>query len=336
MTTTIAPRQAGPMTAWTPTFAMSVDEAVAQVRMKREFMTRVMKEDVHYGSLPGTRDDKKCLFKPGAELLLSAMGLHPELTDAAPPILDITGRDHNGEPFIEYRRTCAVYRQIGPAENERMLIARAEGSCSSWEVKYRYRNAQRKCPDCDQETIIKGKADYGGGWLCHRPKGGCGQKFQDGDRRIEDQELGRVRNPEVADTSNTILKMADKRAMVAATLLATGCSDIFTQDTVDEEDRDGDPGPGGDNQPSTGRRASGNGRSSGGRGNGSTGGGLTADQETELRELNEKLGDKKWSPPIFKAKTSRPNAYEVTKAELEALGSGAQAPAAGTEGPTDG
>jgi type IV secretory pathway VirB10-like protein len=38
---------------------------------------------------------------------------------------------------------------------------------------------------------------------------------------------------------NTIEKMADKRALVAATLLATGCSDIFTQDM--EEDKEPAP-----------------------------------------------------------------------------------------------
>ena len=323
MSTTIQQRSTAPLTAWTPTFAMSVDEAVAQVRMKREFMTRVMVERVHYGSLPGTRDDKKCLFKPGAELLLSAMGLHAELTDAAPPILDITGRDHNGEPFIEYRRTCAIYRQIGPAEGERMLVARAEGSCSSWEVKYRYRNAQRECPDCHQETIIKGKEEWGGGWVCQRAKGGCGHKFQDDDRRIADQQVGRVRNSEVADVANTILKMADKRAMVASTLLATGCSDIFTQDIVDEDD----PGGAEDNEAGTSRRVSGGGRQNGGRGNGRpASGSLTADQEAELQTLNESLGDKKWSPAMFRAKTSRPNGYEVSKAELETIAGAGKPP----------
>jgi len=314
MSTGMATRQAAQMTAWTPTFAMSVDDAVAQVRMKREFMARVMVEDVHYGSLPGTREDKKCLFKPGAELLLSAMGLHAELTDAAPPTLDITGRDHGGEPFIEYRRTCAIYRQIGPDEVGRMLIARAEGSCSSWEVKYRYRNAQRRCPDCEQETIIKGKAEYGGGWVCHRPKGGCGQKFQDGDLRIERQELGRIKNPEVADVANTILKMADKRAFVAATLLATGCSDIFTQDIVDEDEAGGQ---GDDNEPGTSRRASGTGRQ-GGRGNGRAASGITDEQKAELQALNDRLGDKKWSPALLNGKASGLG-YEKVKAELEAL-----------------
>lgn len=43
----------------------------------------------------------------------------------------------------------------------------------------------------------------------------------------------RVENPDIADTYNTVLKMAKKRALVDATLTATGCSDMFTQDIED-------------------------------------------------------------------------------------------------------
>ena len=42
-----------------------------------------------------------------------------------------------------------------------------------------------------------------------------------------------MKNPDVADLVNTILKMADKRALVAATLIATGMSEYFTQDIED-------------------------------------------------------------------------------------------------------
>jgi hypothetical protein len=35
------------------------------------------------------------------------------------------------------------------------------------------------------------------------------------------------------EMANTILKMSEKRALIAATLLAPGCSDIFTQDLED-------------------------------------------------------------------------------------------------------
>lgn len=225
---------------WTPSFAVGVDEAVARVNQKHEFFQRVMREGDHYGVIPGT-GTKPTLLKPGAELLLANMGLNAEFSDAEPPTIDIDGRDHNGEAFIRYRRVCRIYRQLGPTEAERMLVGKAEGSCSSWEAKYRYRDSKRKCPVCAQAAIIKGKAEYGGGWLCFKKQGGCGAKFDDGDTAIVGQTIGRIPNPDVADSENTILKMADKRALVAATLIATGCSDIFTQDL--EPADDGDPGP---------------------------------------------------------------------------------------------
>jgi len=42
-------------------------------------------------------------------------------------------------------------------------------------------------------------------------------------------------NPDVADVVNTIQKMAQKRALVAATLIATSASEFFTQDVEDAD-----------------------------------------------------------------------------------------------------
>ena len=66
-----------------------------------------------------------------------------------------------------------------------------------FEQKYRWRDAQRVCPQCGKNAIIKGKAEFGGGWLCFVKKGGCGAKFADGDQTIETQPVGRVPNPDV-------------------------------------------------------------------------------------------------------------------------------------------
>lgn len=230
--TALATKSVASVAPWTPSFAVSIDEAVARVDAKHQFFNRVMRKDDHYGVIPGT-GTKPTLLKPGAELLLANMGLNAEFSDEEPPVLDVTGADHNGEPFIHYRRVCRIYRQLGQVEHERMLVGRASGSCSSWEPKYRYRNAQRKCPECGKPAIIKGKAEYGGGFVCFKKKDGCGAKFDDNDPAIVNQDAGKVSNPDVAELENTILKMADKRALVAATLIATGCSDIFTQDVED-------------------------------------------------------------------------------------------------------
>jgi hypothetical protein len=226
----LAVRPAQAVEVWTPQFAVAVDEMIEKVEQKHRFYKSVMKVDQHYGVIPGTTQ-KPTLLKPGAELLLSSMGLYAELSDEMPPVVDYDGsQEGHGEPLIRYHQVCRIYRQVGPTELERVKIAQSSGTCSSREKKYRYRESKRVCPQCGAETIIKGKKEYGGGWLCFKKQGGCGAKFEDDDRQITGQEVGKVSNPELADVENTILKMAQKRALVGATLIATGCSDIFTQD----------------------------------------------------------------------------------------------------------
>jgi hypothetical protein len=107
------------------------------------------------------------------------------------------------------------------------------GTCSTLESKYRYRKAERKCPKCGQHTIIKGKAEYGGGFLCFAKKGGCGAKFNDNDTAITSQAGGQVENENPADHWNTARKMAFKRALVHASINATNTSELWSQDLED-------------------------------------------------------------------------------------------------------
>lgn len=257
---------------WSPAFEKAaVDRAIVQVEEKRRFFREVMKPGQHYAIIPGQRPTpridqatgevvkgkdgksetdppKPALLKPGAELLLSTMRLRPVLSDAYPPVLDLSGEGHGGEPFVQYRRSCTIYIQTGPATEERIVIAAAEGECNSWEAKYRYRGSGRTCPKCKVVgSIIKGRPQYAptvdgrrgspvmpgfeqGGYVCWDKKGGCKAVFADNDDEITTQSEEKVKNEDHASLVNTILKMADKRALVAATLIATGCSDIFTQD----------------------------------------------------------------------------------------------------------
>lgn len=203
--------------------AVTVQGALQAYQAKKDLIDSIMKPNVDYGIIPGT--NKNTLLKAGAEKATSFFGLSPRFRDAV-AVEDFTGKDHEGEPFFFYRRTCELWR------NEH-LVASVDGSCNSFEKKYRYRNSERICPSCGKSAIIKGKAEYGGGWLCFKNKGGCGAKFSDNDKSIIDQPMGQVKNPDVADLANTILKMADKRALVAATLIATGLSEYFTQDVED-------------------------------------------------------------------------------------------------------
>ena len=216
---------------WTPTMVVSMEQAVDAITQRREFMAKVLSQvqDALF-TLPG--QTKPALGKPGAESLLSAFGLRSALEDEEPPELDFTGERHGGEPFFRYRRRCRVYWY--PAPESRICVAQASGSCNSWETKYRYRNADRVCPSCGKAAIIKGNAQFGGGWLCWKKKDGCGAKFGDADPAIVGQEAGKVANPEPAELENTILKMADKRALVAATIIATNFSHLVTQDLEDK------------------------------------------------------------------------------------------------------
>jgi hypothetical protein len=204
--------------------AASLEQVLATYQLKKSFIEQVLKDGVDYGATPGT-NDKPSLKKPGAEKMATFFSLAPTFTDIE-KVEDWMGTEHNGEPFFYYRQKCTLYR------GERM-IASADGSCNSWEKKYRYRNSERICPNCGKSTIIKGKAEYGGGFICFAKKGGCGAKFQDNDPQIVGQEVGQVKNPDVAELVNTILKMAQKRALVAAVLIATNASDYFTQDLDD-------------------------------------------------------------------------------------------------------
>jgi len=203
--------------------AMSIESAVERYNAVTEFVSRVLRKDVDYGVIPGT--EKRTLLKPGAEKLTTFFGLSTRF-ELLERIEDWTGDEHGGEPFFYYLYRCRLFRGD-------VLIAEGDAFCNSREAKYRWREAQRACPACGQAAIIKGKEDFGGGWLCWKKKGGCGAKYPDGDQTIETQQVGRVFNPDIADQVNTIQKMSQKRSLVGAVLLAVNASEFFTQDVED-------------------------------------------------------------------------------------------------------
>ncbi|MFN7927109.1 MAG: hypothetical protein U0Y68_04045 [Blastocatellia bacterium] len=202
---------------------ISIQEAIERHQQLAKYVGSVMVEGHDFGTIPGT--DKPSLKKPGAEKLTTFFGLTKRLF-IVEKVEDWTGEQHGGEPFFYYLYRCALYRGD-------QLIAEADGSCNSRETKYRWREMQRQCPTCGAYAIIKGKEEFGGGWLCFQRKGGCNAKFDIDDPAITLQQTGRVPNPEIADQVNTIQKMAAKRALIAVTLLAVNASEFFTQDVED-------------------------------------------------------------------------------------------------------
>ena len=200
--------------------ALSIENAVERYNMLIEFTRRVMKEDTDFGKIPGA-GTKPTLLKPGAEKLNNLFSHYPTFT-----LLDKILDFDTGRFYFQYQ--CDLFR----VEDGRK-VGSGNGSCNSLEVKYRYRLAERKCPECGKSTIVKGRQEYGGGWVCFAKKGGCGAKFMDGDAEIEAQQVGRIENTEPFDLVNTLDKMAQKRAFIAATLIACNASEFFTQDIED-------------------------------------------------------------------------------------------------------
>lgn len=196
---------------------MGLAAATQRLDEFQTFVKGYLKKDEDYGIIPGVK--KPSLWKSGADKLCELYGLSDDYVE-----LSKTTDWEKG--LFDYELKCLLYR------GDR-LVGTGLGSCSSYEGKYRWRTSQRKCPTCGKETIIKGKEEYGGGYICFGKKGGCGAKFTDLDARITDQVTGQTQNPDIADVKNTVLKMAKKRAKVDATIAVTRSSGLFTQDVED-------------------------------------------------------------------------------------------------------
>jgi hypothetical protein len=238
--------------------AMSMEVALARRAAIVEFTRRLMVKDQDFGEIPGTH--KPTLLKPGAEKLCNFFGLEPEFTPIVEDI-DWTGAAHGGEVFCYARYRCRLLR-------EGRVVGVGEGSCNSWEAKYRYRwVAEEQVPEhLDRTCLLKRsvhrtlsefdfaieRAETSGTygkpaehWQRFRDaiRNGTARSVEKLTRRGKsvaweidvDTALYRIANPDVADVVNTIQKMAQKRALVAATLIATSASEFFTQDVEDAD-----------------------------------------------------------------------------------------------------
>jgi hypothetical protein len=206
----------------------SIEQMISHRKAIVQLMkSKVLIEKVDYGKIPGC-GDKEVLYKAGAEKIGYFFGLAPVFNIQKIPLPN----EH-----MEYQIICTLTHRTACLD-----IAQGVGSCSTMETKWRFRKRGRKCPSCNKEdTIIKGKVEYGGGWVCYKAKGGCNAKFKDGDSSIEDQELGRIEHDNPADYYNTCLKMGKKRAFVDAILIGTAASDLFTQDVEEMQQNDVSP-----------------------------------------------------------------------------------------------
>jgi hypothetical protein len=226
--------------------AAPIEQLTGQVQDIQNVMDDLMQEGTHYDDVTG--DGRNSLMQPGAEKLCFAFKFAPSF--------DVTREDYDAdkvpnadepvEGHREYTVECKLHhRPTG------QYVGSGSGSCSTLESKYRYRKI-------DQTTEVPIPGEF---WDSYEdsmanadfsileeeltangvdiPDGGEASvtKNDDGEWRITVKAKGE--NPDIADQYNTVLKMAEKRALVNAVKRSTAASDIFTQDTEDLAQLDG-------------------------------------------------------------------------------------------------
>lgn len=102
---------------------MSLKGLTDRVNLVHQVLEKVMKENTHYGTVPGC-GNKMVLLKPGADVLAMTFRLVPQFQ---------VNRTDGDNGHREYDVTCSMYDSSGT------LLGQGVGSASTMEKKYRYR-----------------------------------------------------------------------------------------------------------------------------------------------------------------------------------------------------
>lgn len=164
----------------------SADELIEVARRILEIKEKVMRENLHYGIIPGC--SKPSLWKPGAEKLCAAFRLRPEFA---------TTLHEDPQRTIKWEE---------------------------WDEDEKQK----------EEGLTRGFFEYDSKCtLVHIPTGEVWAKNVSGTCNNFESHY---RSFDPHDVKNTVEKMSEKRSLVAAVLIGTGASDIFTQDVEDVPD----------------------------------------------------------------------------------------------------
>jgi hypothetical protein len=204
----------------------SVQQVLQQRKKVMELMTSAMKENVHFGKIPGA--DKPTLLQPGAQMLASTFRLGDrelEFVDRELP--------NNHREFMFRKEFYSI--------SSGQVLTEARGMCSTMESNYRYTpvkkgeevgpvpkaywDAPKEPAEIRRNILIE---TYG-------PEGKLGPKKTETGWVIM-RFIGtgdREENPDIANEYNTVLSMADKRCYVRGVIKALGVGDLFTHDLED-------------------------------------------------------------------------------------------------------
>lgn len=181
---------------------LTIGDVKHQINLIQSLMKDVMKEDEHFGVIPGC-GSKMVLLKAGAEKL-SFVFRHTVKFNITTTNLD---KGHK-----EYTVITEIKSRNG------RYLGEGVGCCSTQESKYKYRWDDTEQDVPKEYWKSRDQSLIGGDSYTVRKKENKWLVFQ----RIEHD------NP--ADYYNTCLKIAKKRSMVDAEITVCAASDIFTQD----------------------------------------------------------------------------------------------------------
>jgi len=232
---------------------LGIEEAIARRKNFSAYVSKLLVEDLDYGNVG---QGKPALKKPGAEKLATFFGLTVVLS-LIMQIYDWLGDDHGGQPFFAFTYHAHVTRQG-------IYLAEADGHCNSWEKRYRYIwvNQDQVPPGYDVSLLLRRESTLEEFQFAVNKKETGGQygkpaeywqKFEDALRNggarhgmkmtadgrsypsiiIPSVQI-RLPNQDPYDAVNSCMKIAHKRAYVAAVLIATNASDYFSQDLDDD------------------------------------------------------------------------------------------------------
>lgn len=235
--------------------ALELKQAAFRYEQMKAFCQAQLKVDVDYGSAGAGK--LPSLKKPGAEKLATFFGLTAHFT-ITEQIMDWTGADHGGIPLFAFTQECKLYRGD-------QYIAAGTGHCNSLESRYAWRWVNRDAvpQGVDPSTLLKRDSvaeeyDFAVQKRDTNPPYGKPEAYwNEFDAAIKDKRAERIvkttqtgknfpgwriatsqfriRNPDVFDIVNTVLKISNKRAFVAAVVIGTNASDYFSQDLDDDD-----------------------------------------------------------------------------------------------------
>lgn len=176
----------------------AVAATLSKVRSLQATLKGLLVENHDFGKIPGC-GDKPTLLKPGAEKILTALGL-----SSSYELIEHT-EDFKDKGFFSYTVKCTL-------EKNGLKITEGLGQANSKEKKWAYEFVNEKdLPAGTDKELLKSKK--------FESKFGTYYKYE-----VE---------ADANSKANTILKMAKKRAQIDAVLTVASLSEIFTQDFDD-------------------------------------------------------------------------------------------------------